>query len=292
MSLGQSFVVFPLSSTSAKHLHLQIIIMRFFTKKINFLIGCFILLIFNQCSKPTGCVNDKALNYDPTIEVADGSCEFPSLSLDFVLKVGAFDFEINRIYNINGYNTAFKQFQFYISDLELERSDLTTNDYSTKYPLIKEANSSVPLGEVFVETFEKVRFNVGVDSATNSNIAAFLNNSMHDLFQQNPDTMHYNYSDGYIFLKMVGKVDRNGDNIPNENESFDMRIGTNQFLRSIELVVNKDVTEAQDKIELQVDIEKLLNGVDLQVEQHTNSMNDVPLATKIANNIPLAITAL
>lgn len=247
------------------------------------------LLFINSCSKPAGCVDDKAINYDPTITVANSSCIYPSIQIQVDLKMGSLPFEINRIYNIGGHNTAFKVFQCYLSDIQLIREDQSYMNYDSLFPLLKEGNTTIPLGEGYVETFERLTFNVGVPPAENFQIGNYLNDPNHPLKIQLPDTMHWSLTDGYIFLKMVGKVDRNGDGIPNENEAFNMQIGTNDLLRSIDLTINKSIEKELETILLELDVEKLLLNVDLQTEQATRTTHNLPLATKIADNIIGAI---
>jgi hypothetical protein len=247
------------------------------------------VISLQSCSEQVGCIDPRAINYAPAAEVASNDCSYPTLAVEFDFKLGNQPFEINRIYNINGYNTAFKEFQFYISEVQLTRSDQTTVDFEALYPLIKIASPSFSLGDAYLETYERIQFNVGVPSATNSLIATYLNDSNHPLHVQAPDTMHFNVNEGYIFLKMVGKVDRNGDGIPNENEAFDFRIGSNPLLQTIDLPINKTLSQAAECILIEIDIEALLNNVDLQTEQQTWTSDNLPLASKIANNIPVAI---
>lgn len=257
--------------------------------KIIFPLLTIITLLLSSCSKPAGCKDVRAINYDPSVSVANSSCIYPKVQLQFDLKLGSLPFEINRIYNIDGHNTAFKVFQCYLSQIELVRTDQTIMNYDSLYPLIKEENTLVSLSDAYVETFERLRFNVGVDPAANAQISNYLNLPSHPLQLQSPDTMHWNTADGYIFLKMEGKVDRNGDGIPNENESFDLEIGTDVLLRSIDLVINRKLETKLETIIVEIDVEKLLNNVDLQTEYATRTIDNLPLATKIANNIPSAI---
>jgi hypothetical protein len=254
-----------------------------------FLFLCMIITGHFSCSDPPGCVDSRAVNFDPAITVANASCIYPELFLQVVLTVDTLPLEINRIYDINGYKTAFKQFQCYLSQIELTRPDQTVLSASSLYPLLKENQTFFPLGDVYVETFDKISFNIGVDPSANANIFSFLNDPLHPLTLQSPDTMHWNNNDGYIFLKMVGKVDRNGDNIPNEHESFDLQIGTDQLLRSVDLAINKSVELELDTIKLRLDVNKLLLNVDLQTEQSTMTIDNLPLATKIADNIAAAV---
>lgn len=247
------------------------------------------VISLQSCSEPVGCIDSRALNYDPAAEVASNDCIYPSLAVEFDFKLGNQPFEINRIYTINGHNTAFKEFQFYISAVQLTRSDQSTANFETLYPLINTASPSFSLGEAYLETYERITFHVGVDSIANTFISDYLNDANHPLQVQSPDTMHFNINEGYIFLKMVGKVDRNGDGIPNENEAFDFRIGSNSLLQSIDLPINKTLSQAEEVILLEINVEALLNNVDLQTEQKTWTSDNFPLANKIANNISTAI---
>lgn len=249
----------------------------------------FFIISLQSCSEPVGCIDSRAINYDPAAQVASNDCRYPTLAVDFDFKLGGQPFEINRIYTINGYNTAFKEFQFYISGIQLTRTDQSTIDFEALYPLINTANPSFSLGDTYLETYERIAFSVGVDATANGLIATYLNDSNHPLYLQSPDTMHFNLNEGYIFLKMIGKVDRNGDGIPNENEAFDFRIGSNALLQPIDLLINKTLNQAAESIQLEIDIEALLNNVDLQTERKTWTFDNLPLANKIASNISNAI---
>lgn len=254
-----------------------------------FLLFITTIFFFYSCNEQRGCSNIKAFNYDPTVQVADGSCTFPDLEINFSFTIDSLPFEINRIYNIDGYNTAFKVFQCYLSNIQLKRSDQSSVNYDHLYPLIKKNQSSISLGQVNMETFEELSFNIGLDPISNNNIFQNFNSPGHPLALQVPDTMHFDYTNGYIFLKIVGKVDRNGDGIPNENEAFNFQIGTNQLLRSVRLAINKQILQENERIELNFDLRKLLHNVDLQTEKHSRTLDNLPLATKIADNIADAI---
>lgn len=258
--------------------------------KLLFTLGLFVFIIHLQsCSEQVGCIDAKAINYDPNAETASNDCQYPTLSVEFDFKVGNQPFEMNRIYNLNGYNTAFKEFQFYVSGVQLIRSDQTTVYFESLYPLIKTTSRRFSLGAASIETYERIKFNVGVDATANDFISNYLNAPNHPLYLQSPDTMHFNLNEGYVFLKMVGKVDRNGDGIPNENEAFDFRIGSDSLLQSIDLLIHKTLSQAEEVIQLEINVEALLNNVDLQTDLKTHTSDNFPLANKIANNIPTAI---
>lgn len=261
----------------------------FLQKRFFFYTLCAILSL-QSCAERVGCIDPKAVNYDSNAQLASNDCVYPTLAIEFDFKMGNLPFEINRIYTINGHKTAFKELQFYISQIKLVRSDQTSIEVNNLYPLVKKTNTHIPIGTAFLETYEQLQFNVGVDPAANALITNYLTDASHPLALQSPDTMHLSLNEGYIFLKMVGKVDRNGDGIPNENESFDFRIGSNTLLQSIDLPIQKTLTESAEAIALEIDVAMLLDSVNLQIEKKTHTSDNFALAQKIAHNIPQAIT--
>ena len=96
--------------------------------------------------------------------------------------------------------------------------------------------------------------------------------------------------DGYIFLNLKGNVDRNGDGIPNQNETFNFEIGTDDLLESFAFSPLLALTTEHHTIRLQVDVQQLFNNVDLQTEQSTYTTNNPALVAKIMHNLVGAIT--
>ena len=251
---------------------------------------CCTVLIFARCTRPVGCIDQSAYNYDPDAAVANASCRYPSLYLSFELLVDSLPFEINRIYSINGSATAFKQFQFYVSSINIKKESGDSLYLPALYPLIKAGQQQFFLSEIGLSSVQKLQFDIGIDAVNNNQITNFLMNAAHPLFIQVPDTMHFNFNDGYIFLKMLGKIDRNADGIPNENESFDLRIGTNSLLRSVQFNLDKAIKGPSDTLRVQLNIANLLQGIDLPQESYANSNQNIALATRLADNIAAAFS--
>jgi len=262
-----------------------------FTKKRLFLCLLSYSLLLVSCQEEVGCRSDTALNYSPQATVSNGTCLYPSLSLTVNLQWGSLPFEINRIYNLNGDNMAVKVMQCYFSNFDFVfNNPMDTTSSALNFHLLNKSATTIDLGKVPNNHLQALQFNVGVDSIANANIATYLNDMNHPLHVQSPDTMHWNTTDGYIFLKLTGKVDRNGDGIPNENESFEFEIGTNALLQPIELVLNQNFDKEQENISINFDVQRLFDNIDLQSEQSTHSTDSFALAQKIAQNIPQAIS--
>lgn len=256
------------------------------SKRCFWIIFCLFItwLQLQSCSKKIGCVDQKSLNYDPEAEVANSSCIYPNLNLEFNLLADTDDFEINRIYNINGLNLAFKSFQFYVSGIKVHREDMLLEDYLSLTKLIGLDSIIFPLGSTYKGRIDSIEFNIGLDSIQNSNIIFQLYDPEHPL-QFQDDTMHFNLNDGYIFLKMVGNVDRNGDGFPNENESFDYRIGTNALLRHFSFNTDKVLKETNNSLLIALDVLALLDNIDLLNIEKIDHQTHTTAAETIADNL-------
>ncbi|MCP4440903.1 MAG: hypothetical protein GY810_18430 [Aureispira sp.] len=250
-----------------------------------------ITLFVSSCAKKTGCKDPLALNFDPEVEVANGTCTYPTLSLDISYKMGNLPFEINRIYTVDSSIIAFRTLQFYLSEFSLSKADNSLHTFEDSYilgnglPSFKDS-----LGEIFVEDYSEFSCLLGVDEATNNQLNANLSSksSSHPLGVKSP-AMHWTNPAEYIFLQIKGKVDVNGDGIPSDNEDFVYEIGTNALLQSLSFPINKTFRDAQNTIALEIDVEQLVKGVDIKSERFTHSTDDFALASKIANNIVDAV---
>lgn len=244
-----------------------------------------------SCSKKTGCKDPLSLDFDPEAEVANGTCTYPQFSLDLSYTMGNLPFEINRIYTLDSSIVAFQSLHFYLSGFQLTREDQSKLDFEEVYILEDGlATSNQQIGEVGVERYQSFSCFLGVDEKTNKQLNANLSNKpeSHPLAAQTP-AMHWTNPKEYIFLRIKGKVDINGDGIPSDNEIFTYEIGTKDLLQTLNFTINKKFDLAQNTIALEVDVEQLVKGVDIKTENATHSTDDFALASKIANNVQQAV---
>src|SRR5690606_21348535 len=101
--------------------------------------------------------------------------------------------------------------------------------------------------------------------------------------------MYWSWASGYIFYKFEGEVDYDGDEVP--DASFGYHVGLNNFLIQREEVFHMDVTAGEEVIfNLNFDYALLFDGLDLNTELSTHTMNNIPLATKIRVNVEKAVS--
>ena len=136
--------------------------------------------------------------------------------VSFDHKVGTDPLVLNQtIFSIwNNKMVKITRAEFYISDVAIHHSDGTMMPLSDQYLLV---NANAPttefnLGAWPVEVAHGVTLHFGVPEAINHlDPASYPAN--HALALHNP-TMHWGWSAGYRFMAIEGKVDNNGDGVP------------------------------------------------------------------------------
>ena len=89
---------------------------------------------------------------------------------------------------------------------------------------------------------------------------------------------------GFIFLKVLGNVDKNGDGFPNENESFSYEVGTNELFMNLIFPISNSTLVNKDTFFCDIELSTLFNSIDFQTEDNTNSVNFPGLALRIRDN--------
>jgi len=192
-------------------------------KSINFLMLVFILgtVMFTSTSCDSG---------------EDGLTE---LDFHFHPKVGSEDFSFSTVYDINGVATQFATAQFYVHGIELEYADGITKNIDD-YLLVKAGQMTYTLGDVEEGTVNGIKFNVGVDTTNNGQTEEnFTTRSSDDPLSIQDPKMHWNWNMGYIFVKLEGVFDNDGDGTP--ETGFEYHVGTNSMLRNVDLTTSKEV---------------------------------------------------
>ena len=110
--------------------------------------------------------------------------------------------------------------EFYISEVELQHPDGTMLPLSDQYLLVSASapTTEFTLGSWPVEAAHGVILHLGVPQAVNHNDPAAWPSS-HALAPKNP-SMHWGWAAGYRFMAIEGKVDNNGDGVPETNFEF------------------------------------------------------------------------
>lgn len=190
----------------------------------------------------------------------------------------------------------FQLFQFYVSDLSLIRS--ANNDESTvqlsdiELVSFGDVQSAVDAAAGVTLSFTEVPAGNYVGLKMGLGVSPDLNATQPgDYSPPHPLDNHYwSWARGYVFTKVEGNADLDGDGVFEEKLTF--HIGENDYYR--ELVIRQPIeVSSEGKIKLQVDLAKVLkseSGAFLNFrEVKQDHTNNPEVASMIADNLSQAI---
>jgi len=188
-----------------------------------------------------------------------------------------------------GYKIKFTDIKFFMGDIKnvsTQYTDAGLFDYRARGMLLsrQKGNGS---------DFMNMTANLGVGSAVNHNDpTAFPNSSALNI--TNADDMHWNWSPGYIFVKIEAKADTIPDATINLNHNIVYHAGLDvnaQTLSFTNITWNRIGNE--ETFRLKLDMAKFLNGtqtIDVKDEFSTHSMaGQEALTLKVMENFKEAL---
>jgi len=188
-----------------------------------------------------------------------------------------------------GYKIKFTDIKFFMGDIKnvsTQFTDAGLFDYRMRGTLLSrlQGNGS---------NYMHLTANLGVSSAVNHNDpSAFPNSSMLNIL--NADDMHWNWSPGYIFVKIEAKADTIPDATTSLNHNIVYHAGLDvnaQTLSFTNITWNRIGNE--ETFRLKLDMAKFLNGtqtIDVKDEFSTHSMaGQEALTLKVMENFKEAL---
>ncbi len=245
---------------------------------------------FTGCQKD-GCTDPDATNFDADATEDDGSCDYDTTSkvmLHFHPKLGTADFAYDtEVLNWEGRKMKFEVAQVYMSNF-MFHNDAGMKMIDDSYILAIPGTMMYELGEVPNAHYHEFGFSVGVDSVANhSDPAAWP--SEHALSSNNPNHAFWSWNSGYIFIKVEGMVDTTADMSATANAPFIYHIGMDALRTDLMFTKHIDVDE-DVTMTVEFDFLELFNNIDLRANQVSHTMNNMPAAMALKNNVPSAVT--
>jgi len=241
-------------------------------------LSVFLLLVLISCEdekvpEPVPTINKLKVTMQPTYGLAN-------LLLD------------QTVVSQEGYLVQFTEIKCYFSEFKNGSNEL----FQAALYNFRETGTFVCNVEGKPEDFQSIDGYLGVTGQYNhDDPSAFPNESPLNIM--NANDMHWDWSPGYIFVKVEAKVDTIPDAVQNFDHTVVFHVGTDEFLQTLSLTsLNWNAIDQHNSLlALKLDLEKFLhNGfqsIDLKTEYSTHSAaGEGALSLKVIQNFKDAIS--
>lgn len=262
-------------------------------KIIKIFVSLALLSLIVSCRE--GCLDPIATNYNPNAKKSnDELCQYDAsknpLNLEVFHLFNGNNFSLDSIYYDDfGTMIKFNRAKTYVSKNCFFNSSNSCFDDTLQYLLFDPSISNYFLGYMEKELNTiSVEFQVGVDSVSNHTDPASYQ-SDEPLSYQTP-SMHWQMGSNpmdwsYLFVVVEGFADLNSNGVFDAGEIFVFHLGGDDF-RGNPKNINCDISEftSESKIKINLNWSKIIEDIDIKNENFTHTMDNIPLATKIATN--------
>ena len=248
------------------------------------------IVYLSGCQKD-GCTDVNATNYDADASDDDGTCVYDTASsamLHFHAMMGSTDFAYNtEVTNWEGRKMTFTTAQVYLSGFYFGDGQEKT-EIEDSYVLAKAGTMMYDIGSITKGEYDEFGFSVGVDSVANHADPASWP-STNALSSNNPDHAHWSWNSGYIFIKVEGLVDTTANMTGTANAPFIYHIGMDMFRNDLSFQTDKTV-DGDFTMMVMFDFVELFDGIDLRADPVSHTMNNMPAAMALSNNVSDAVS--
>lgn len=209
-------------------------------------------------------------------------------------------------YDHNGTNVTVSTARVYLSDFVLTTTDgqeITVTTDPVTVPAKDENDNDVThtvtdkivltkhdmgmedyhFGTVPEGDYSSISFRIGIVGQDNR-VDASQVPATHPLAKQTDKNNHWNWANGYIYLRLDGQVDTDGDGTV--DETWETHIGKENFSRVVTLDTEFSLDhEMGNQLHLMVDYQHFIHMVDLAnpTERLSHTGDNLPVANKVAN---------
>ncbi len=239
-----------------------------------------VLLLLSATIAFTGCETDEEPMPNAT----------QKLSFHVHTNVGSQEADyVSTFTDASGRKFTISDFRYYLSNIVLIKSDGSELPLSDLVLLVSPLENDYELMDVPVGDYKGMKLLFGLDSATN-HLDPATYPAGNPLAIQTPG-IHWDWNSGYIFMKMEGLCDTTLSGSGNADFPFFYHVGMDELKRSIDMTNEPfSVVSGTDKeVVLELDILDVLQNVDMRTENETHTFNNMPLASKIADNFQTSL---
>jgi hypothetical protein len=213
------------------------------------------------------------------------------VAFEFDYSFAGTDFNYDEVYDLNGTAVSFQAVQFYVGGIKLYPEDGAAVDADVDYLLVAPTSGSQNAINVNKQQYRTLEFFVGVapeDNDQTENDFDSRDAETDPLARQTTPPMNWNWNAGYIFVRIDGMVDLDGDGTP--ETIMEYHVGKEPFRRSITKDINTTIDKDDQTIELGLDVAALFAGIDISEAYSVHTGDALETTAIFADNIAAAIT--
>lgn len=193
--------------------------------------------------------------------------------LSFTPKFKYKPLELNKIYVFQNDTLTITNFKFYVSNLQYFKNDSLVYTSTKKVHLLDVSKEqSLRINEKKSFNFDKIKFNIGIDSLTN--VSGVFDDDLDPV-----NGMYWTWQSGYINFKLEGIA----THCPTRNQKFNWHIGgyLNPFYTMREVSLN---CQSSSFFEIFIQLDELLE--EINVSKIYQVMSPSEKAVQIADVLP------
>lgn len=225
--------------------------------------------------------------------LANTSAQTNRVVLSFDHKVGANPLVINQtVFSIwNGKKVILTRAEFYLSKMAIVKQDSSRVQLTDMFIL---ANANFPteydMGTWNTSMAQSVVLNVGVNPEHN-HLDPGLYPQTHPLAYKNP-SMHWGWQSGYRFMVVEGKIDNNGDGVP--ESPFEVHSFDDILYKSVTVPTAKTAVNGVLNVRFNLDYIQLFKNIPMSgslLQHGSGGFNDKMLTNAVTENFFSVSTA-
>ena len=250
-------------------------------KNILYISLIFLLLLSSSCKKKEE--EDPNNNTPNPTEVLNG------LFWQFTHRYKGGSFILNDDYSDDfGNKIRFTRATFYISKPKLYTATGNIVPTLNEYFIVHHNTSTAFIDSInTATTIDSLSLNIGIDADQNHNDPSL--SELNDPLAFQSPSMHWGWTNGYLFMVIEGNVDTDGDDLL--DDTFAFHIGLDSYLSEVNsekgLALSADNTN-RTYINATVNYDLLFTGIDLSIDNSTHTMDNTDLADRFSANFPSA----